>query len=101
EEIFYPAFRKAGGAEHARMYFEAVEEHRAAEDLVLPDLLKTDPESECFSGRAKVLKEMVEHHASEEEEEMFPEARESLSSDQLQELGERMAQRKKELKQQA
>src|SRR6201999_3571276 len=58
EEIFYPAFKEAGKkSDDDKMYFEALEEHRAAGDLVLPDLLRTDPSSEKFSGRAKVLKE--------------------------------------------
>jgi hemerythrin-like domain-containing protein len=97
EEIFYPAFKGANGKSHQVMYFEAREEHRAVEALVLPDLQKTEPDSECFSGRAKVLKELVEHHAQEEEEEMFPQARKTLSAKELQELGVRMADRKREL----
>ena len=98
EEIFYPAFKAAGKrGDDEKMYFEALEEHRAAGDLVLPDLLDTDPASECFSGRAKVLKELIEHHAKEEEKEMFPRARELLSDAELKQLGERMAARKAEL----
>lgn len=97
EEIFYPAFREGDGADHDKMFFEAKEEHRAVSELVLPDLEKTDPGSESFSGRAKVLKELVEHHADEEEEEMFPAAQESLTSEQLDELGRRMTERRKEL----
>lgn len=98
EEIFYPAFRKAGKkSDDDKMYFEALEEHRAAGDLVLPDLAATDPSSEKFSGRAKVLKELVEHHADEEEQEMFPRARKLLSRDQLKALGERLQARKDEL----
>jgi len=102
EEIFYPAFRKAGdGKDDAKMYFEALEEHRAAGDLVLPDLLRTDVESEKFSGRARVLRELVEHHADEEEKEMFKRARALMSRKVLDELGEQLAQRKLELKKQA
>jgi len=98
EEIFYPAFREAGmKSDDDKMYFEALEEHRAAGDMVLPDLLKTAPASEKFSGRAKVLKELVEHHADEEEKEMFPRARRLLSKAELMELGQRMDERKKEL----
>ena len=98
EEIFYPAFRQAGEkSDDGKMFFEAMEEHRAAGDLVLPDLLGTDVKSDQFSGRAKVLKELIEHHADEEEKEMFPRARELMDKAQLQELGERMAQRKAEL----
>jgi hemerythrin-like domain-containing protein len=97
EEIFYPAFKKAGAKEEAKMYFEALEEHRAAGDLVLPDLLKTDTGSDQFSGRAKVLKELIEHHIEEEETEMFKDARKLLSKGQLAELGAIMEQRKAEI----
>lgn len=98
EEIFYPAFKAAGKkADDAKQFFEATEEHRAAGDLVLPDLKATDPASEKFSGRAKVLKELVEHHAKEEEKEMFPRAKELLSKDELDALGDQMASRKEEL----
>ena len=98
EEIFYPAFKAAGKkADDAKMYYEALEEHRAAGDLVLTDLLGTDPASEKFSGRAKVLKELVEHHAGEEEKEMFPRAKKLLAKAELVALGERMEQRKREL----
>jgi hemerythrin-like domain-containing protein len=98
EEIFYPAFKAAGQkGDDDKMYFEALEEHRAAGDLVLPDLLATDPGSECFGGRAKVFKELIEHHAGEEEKEMFPRARKLLSAAELNELGARMEQRKQEL----
>lgn len=100
EEIFYPAFKKAGNSEHAKLYFEALEEHRAAEDLVLPDLKKTEPGSEKFSGRAKVLKELVEHHADEEEKDMFKKASKAMSKEELDELGTRMSERKQELQKQ-
>lgn len=98
EEIFYPAFRDADGSKHPVMVAEAREEHRAVEELVLPDLRKTEPTSTEFSGRAKVLKELVEHHADEEEEDMFPRMRKVLGKDELAELGERMQARKRELR---
>ncbi len=98
EEIFYPAFKQQGGkSDDARMFFEAIEEHRAAGDLVLPDLQAAEVDSDVFSGRAKVLKELVTHHADEEEEEMFPRAREVFSQSELDELGRKMDARKKEL----
>jgi hemerythrin superfamily protein len=98
EEIFYPAFKAAGEkSDDDKMYFEALEEHRAAGELVLPDLENTDPGSDRFSGRAKVLKELVEHHAGEEEKEMFPRARKLLSAAELNALGAQMAARKREL----
>lgn len=97
EEIFYPAFKDAGGKDEAKMYFEAKEEHRAVSELVLPDLRQTDPESEQFSGRAKVLEELVEHHVKEEESEMFKMARKLFSRSELVELGQRLEERKREI----
>ncbi len=97
EEIFYPAFRDADGSEHQKIFFEAKEEHRAVVQLVLPDLEQTEPTTEEFSGRAKVLKELIEHHADEEEKDMFPKARKALGRSRLSELGEQMQQRRREL----
>jgi len=98
EEIFYPAFKQAGErSDDDKMYFEALEEHRAAGDLVLPDLENTNVTSDQFGGRAKVLKELVEHHADEEEKEMFPRARKLLDKAVLTELGQQMQARKQEL----
>ncbi|SFU93612.1 hemerythrin domain-containing protein [Halomonas korlensis] len=98
EEIFYPAFLKAAKKkEDERLYHEAREEHRAVEDQVMPDLKQTDPASTEFSGKAKVLKELVEHHASEEEDEMFEHARQFISENELEQLGEQMEERKAQL----
>lgn len=95
EDIFYPAFKEAAAKkEDRRMFHEAVEEHHAV-DVVLPDVQRADPASESFAGRAKVLKEIVEHHVEEEESEMFPRARKLLSTQELRELGARMKEQKK------
>lgn len=97
EEIFYPAFKQAGNKDDAKMYFEAMEEHRAAGELVLPDLMGTKPDSEKFSGRAKVLKELVIHHADEEEEDMFKRAKSLFDASALDALGERLQARKAQM----
>jgi len=97
EEIFYPAFRDAvTSKEDKKMYFEAKEEHHVVK-LVLPEVKEGGMPNEEFAAKCKVLKELVEHHADEEEKEMFPEARKALGRTELQELGDRMAARKKEL----
>ena len=98
EEIFYPAIKKAAeNNEQKRLLAEAFEEHRAVEKLVLPDLEKSDPGSVEFGGRAKVLMELVTHHAEEEEEELFKTAKKLLSREELVELGARMQERKEAL----
>jgi hemerythrin-like domain-containing protein len=96
EEIFYPAYRDATRKkEDKKLYFEAVEEHHVV-DLVLPEASDGDSPEE-LKAKAKVLKELVEHHADEEEKEMFPRARKALDREELRELGERMQERKDEL----
>jgi hemerythrin superfamily protein len=98
EEIFYPAYKQVvGEGDKEALYFEALEEHRAVGDMILPDLLATDPGTDRFNGRAKVLRELVEHHAREEETEMFPVAEKLLGAELLEQLGQAMAVRKSEL----
>jgi hemerythrin-like domain-containing protein len=90
EEILYPAFKEAGSKEQDIMYFEAKEEHRTVDSLVLPDLKQTDPGTPEFAGRVKVVKELLEHHIEEEETEMFPQAKKLLGKEKLDDLGEQM-----------
>ena len=97
EEIFYPAYREAvEKKEDRKHFFEALEEHHVVK-MVLPEIESTDPASEQFGAKAKVLKELVEHHADEEEKEMFAKARKAMDRAELVELGERMEMRKAEL----
>ncbi|CAI8735601.1 Hemerythrin domain-containing protein [Pseudomonas sp. IT-P44] len=98
EEILYPAYKKAGGKEQEQMYYEAKEEHRTVDSLVLPDLKATDPSTPEFAGRAKVVKELLEHHIEEEETEMFPHAKKLLGKATLDALGEQMEAMKAEYK---
>jgi|SRR5690606_1144825 len=100
EEVFYPAFRDSKAEEGKKLYYEAKEEHRAVDELVLPDVESTDAATDEFAGRVKVLKDMIEHHAEEEEKEIFPKAKKAFSKEELEELGERMAERKQELQKQ-
>jgi hemerythrin superfamily protein len=97
EEIFYPAYRDAVKKKDDReLYQEALEEHHVV-DLVLPELKASNPAGEIFGAKAKVLKELIEHHADEEEEEMFPKARKVLGAARLRDLGGRMETRKRTL----
>lgn len=98
EEILYPAYKAAGGKSEAEMYYEAKEEHRTVDSLVLPDLKGTDPTSPEFAGRVKVIKELLEHHIEEEETEMFPHAKKILGKAKLDELGDQMLNLKTSLK---
>jgi hemerythrin-like domain-containing protein len=97
EEIFYPAYKAAvSKREDTKLYHEALEEHHVV-DNVMAEIKASDSGSEEFSAKAKVLKDLVEHHAEEEEKQMFPRARRAMETSELQELGAQMAERKKEM----
>ncbi len=97
EEIFYPAFQEAAqGEKDEHLYYEAVEEHHVV-DIVMPEIKETDEESDEFAAKAKVLKDLIEHHAEEEETQMFPKSRKLMDASELKELGRRLQQRKQQL----
>ena len=91
EEMFYPAVRESG-KKAEEMIDEAYEEHHVVK-LVLKELPQVDPEDERFQAKMTVLSELVEHHAEEEEGEMFKIAEKALGKERLTELGDEMAQR--------
>jgi hemerythrin-like domain-containing protein len=98
EEIFYPAYAEAARShEDAKLFFEAKEEHGLV-DVLLPTLESEDPAGETFGAKAKVLKDLIEHHAEEEESEMFPRAQKLLGKERLEELGRELMERKEQLK---
>ena len=90
EEIFYPALR--GLEEADEMLAEAKEEHTVQKNLVAGLKGSKKPDVE-FQARFKVLSEYTEHHIQEEESEMLPKAAE-LGKEKLQELGQKMEERK-------
>ena len=97
EEIFYPAYRTAAQTKgQTRLFYEAKEAHELVSEI-LEKLLLLAPTDETFAAKAKVLKELVEHHAEEEEGDMFPAARDILTPDQLDALGVEMSARKRVL----
>jgi hemerythrin-like domain-containing protein len=97
EEIFYPAFRQATDKKKDEALFhEAQEEHHLVK-LVLPELVATDVATPMFTAKAKVIKDLVEHHIREEESEIFPRVRELMGKDELVNLGEQLEARRHEL----
>ncbi|MGE3500011.1 MAG: hemerythrin domain-containing protein [Candidatus Binatia bacterium] len=91
EEIFYPALREATQSKSGQeMIPEAYEEHHVVK-LVLDELPDVDPRDERFEAKMTVLEELIEHHVEEEEKEMFKTAEKQLGSEELERLGNLMA----------
>jgi hemerythrin superfamily protein len=85
EDIFYPAVREADEEELGDIVAEGIQEHHVVN--VLMREIKDVSGEETFIAKMKVLMENVEHHAEEEETDMFPDVRERMGEPRLQELG--------------
>jgi hemerythrin superfamily protein len=95
EEIFYPTIKEAS-EEIKDIVDEGVEEHHVA-DTLMGEVKTLTPEDDAWAAKMKVLIESVEHHAEEEEQEMFPPTRKAFDKATLEDLGMRLEARKAEL----
>ena len=100
EMLFYPAIRAAAKLNESRqaeaaddLVLESLEEHHIVK-WTLSELEKMKPEDERYGAKMEVLMESVRHHVEEEEQDLFPKVQKLLKN-QLEDLGERMAQAKK------
>ena len=88
EKIFYPALEKPRDTHDLTL--EAYEEHDVVKKL-LQQLSKARTANDEWEAQAKVLRENVEHHVEEEENELFPKAESALGEERIEALGEEMA----------
>jgi len=96
EEIFYPAARDATG--DTDLLDEAAVEHAGAKTLIA-EIEAMQPGQPLYDAKITVLSRQVRHHVEEEEEELFPEVRETKLELELEldKLGAKLAARKSEL----
>jgi hemerythrin superfamily protein len=92
EELFYPPAREKTG--DTDLLDEATVEHMGAKNLIAQIEAMT-PDQPLYDAKVKVLGDQVRHHVEEEEDELFPDVRETDLD--LDALGKRMAARKAEL----
>ena len=92
EELFYPVAREKTG--DGDLIDEAIVEHSGAK-ILIAQIEAMEPGQDLYDAKVKVLGEQVRHHVREEEDELFPEAREAGVD--LEALGARLAARKAEL----
>lgn len=95
EEIFYPAVEKVSDKKAPEVVAEALEEHKIVKTL-LEELAELSPDDEAFDAKMKLLGESVEHHAGEEETDMFP-LFEKLPKETKDEVSVKLHARKEEL----
>lgn len=93
ETLLYPELQEH--RETSDVAEEGYQEHHIA-DVMAEEMKSIDADDEVFDAKAKVLKELIEHHIEEEEGEMFPKARKVLGKERLMELGDEMEDMKEE-----
>jgi hemerythrin superfamily protein len=95
EEIFYPATHDLS-EDVGETVDEGVEEHHLVK-ILIDEITGLEPGDDAWVAKLSVLIENVEHHAGEEETELFPEVRSQLAAEDLERLGQRLDARKGEL----
>ncbi len=85
EEILYPALAENQDSED--LVEESYSEHSDVKEL-LDDLSEIGVDSPEFGMKFQELKNMVQHHVHEEENELFPKANQILGQDRLKEMVE-------------
>jgi len=88
EEIFYPQV-KGTDDEIRELVDEGLQEHHVV-DVLMEEMQALEPGSDEWVAKFTVLMENVEHHAEEEETEMFPPLRRALSAERLESLAEEL-----------
>jgi hypothetical protein len=92
EEIFYPAARAA--AVDADLLDEAEVEHSSCKALIA-QIRDMGPDEDRYDATVTVLREYIDHHVKEEQDEMFPKC--AKSSMDLAAVGALLSARKQEL----
>jgi hemerythrin superfamily protein len=94
ETIFYPAVEDQEDEDLCTLVDEAFEEHEDV-DMLLEELDRLNRDGAELRPKMMELIERVEHHASEEERQMFPKVRELMNDEALNGLGEELESEKK------
>jgi|SRR5215211_7424003 len=94
EQVFYPAVHDVDDL--AELVDEGIEEHHVV-DMLMAEAKSLDPSEPQWVAKMTVLMENVEHHAEEEESEMFPAVRSNTDDASREEWGERMEELKADL----
>jgi hemerythrin superfamily protein len=93
EKHFYPSARTE---ETEDLLLESAEEHLAVK-RVIADLLKLKEGDETFEAKVKLLKEEVQHHVEEEEDQLFPRVEDLMDEITLDALEQEMVATQEEL----
>ncbi len=91
EQVFYPAVRDRQDTE--KLVDEAHKEHEEAKQM-LEDVSSLSPTSAEFKAKIRELKQTMQHHIQEEENEVFSQVRQCMSDKKLEQLGNQLRETK-------
>ncbi len=95
EEIFYPAAHELS-EEIGETIDEGLQEHHVA-DVLDAEIKGLTPGDDAWVAKVMVLIEGVEHHAEEEEKELFPSVRGATDASFREQLGQKMDARRSQM----
>jgi hemerythrin superfamily protein len=94
EDVFYPRVKETN-EDVSELVDEGLQEHHVV-DVLMEEMKAMEPGTDDWVAKFTVLMENVEHHAEEEESEMFPQLRSKLGADVLEPLAEELEAAKKQ-----
>ncbi|HSW51129.1 MAG TPA: hemerythrin domain-containing protein [Bryobacteraceae bacterium] len=93
EKVFYPPLREKQQAHD--IIEEGIHEHHSVEDQ-LQKMSSIPADSDDWLDAVQHLKDSVQHHVQEEENEIFPKAEQLLGSQRLDQMGDEVEQAKQQ-----
>jgi len=96
ETLFYPSVKdNTSNKEVKELVSEAYEEHHLV-NTIIDELYATPTEDDAWKAKLTVLRENIEHHVHEEEHDLFPKAKQTLGTQALEKMGEKIELMKQE-----
>ena len=92
EQALYPRLMESGMQE---MALESIEEHNAVKTLLSQLDSASTSNEDVWVAKLTVIKENVKHHISEEEDKIFPQMQQKMSSSDLSSLGSKFEEAKR------
>lgn len=87
EKVIYPAAKKSNEMED--LVNEAYEEHHVV-DNILAELSELSANAENWKAKVTVMRENLEHHIEEEEQNLFPKLEKKFDQQALEQFGDKM-----------
>ncbi|MDQ1437309.1 MAG: hypothetical protein QOK43_938 [Acidimicrobiaceae bacterium] len=95
EQVFYPWIQSTSD-EARELVAEGIEEHNVVKTL-MAEITALPPDAEEWTAKMQVLIENVDHHAEEEEDELFTMVRKATDAAAREEIGLRLEAAKRDL----